>query len=529
MRVVNQSTTIGNFKISLTTIKRTFFVGLFVLVFNSFGATSASAQSTDVYITPDGGGNGVCTNNTHPPNWFNNSANWGNGSSQIGAGTVVHLCGTFNGSEGTTLLSAQGGGSSGRPVTILFENGTTLQSPAFTAAIDITTRQYLTVDGGTNGVIKNTANGTSLSLQRSQSTGVSASDCTPGCRITNLSIMDLYVRNSNDPLNGIDQTSIDAVSFLRAPGIRVDHNIVTNCGWCLSGFGSGMEIDHNDISKMDHGVASGCGGTCTNETVHDNHFHDMGQWDTTNNAYHHDGIHFFSEGGSAQGPLIYNNLFDGNLGVNTTAWIFIEGVSGGLGVHGAVIFNNVLLDSVNSAKIMLWMEGHGSSSNNSAFNNYFYNGNGMGMGMFVRGETNFSAKNNIVGIISYQGTSIVSGGVDNNIYYDSNADFGNNNLFGWNSSTVSSITTWRTLCGCDGAGKLATAAIINVANVGIIAAPSNAIGAGANLSYLGIPALNSDKNGNPRAKNGPWDAGAYNSGSSSAIIPPPTALKAIVN
>ena len=224
--------------------------------------------------------------------------------------------------------------------------------------------------------------------------------------MTKVAIRDLYVRNSNDPTNGVDQAAVNAITFLRAPGMRVDNNVLINCGWCINGFGSGVEIDHNDVSRMDHGVASGCGGTCTAVTVHDNHFHDMGQWDTTSNAYHHDGIHFFSEGGSAQNVLIYNNLFDGSLGVNTTAWIFMEGVDGGLGIHGAIIFNNVLTDSLTSGKTMLWMEGHGASSNNAAYNNYFYDGHGSGLGMFIRQEGNFTAKNNIAGIVSYQSTTI---------------------------------------------------------------------------------------------------------------------------
>ncbi len=425
------------------------------------------------------------------------------------------------------IAGSAGGGASGNSVSILFENGASLQSPAFTAGIDISGRHYITVDGGSNGVIKNTANGTNSSNHLSPTRGVLANDCTPGCRVTNLSITDLYVRNSNDPTNGIDQAAVNAITFLRAPGMHIDHNVLTNCGWCVNGFGTGMEIDHNNVSKMDHGVASGCGGTCTGESVHDNHFHDMGQWDTTNNSYHHDGIHFFSEGGSAQNVLIYNNLFDGSLGINTTAWIFMEGVDGGLGIHGAVIFNNVLTDSLSSGKTMLWMEGHGASSNNAAYNNYSYDGHGSGLGMFIRQETNFSAKNNITGIVSYQNTTL--GSVDHNIYYDANADFGNNNLFGWNGSTVASISSWRTLCGCDGAGQLTTSSLIN-AVAGLISSPSKATGTGSNLTSLGITALNTDKNGNPRPSSGAWDVGAYTSGGATTSVPdPPTSLKAVVN
>ena len=60
-------------------------------MFHAAAAMSVSAQASDVYITPDGGGSGVCTNNTHPPSWFNSSGNWGSGAAQIGAETVVHF------------------------------------------------------------------------------------------------------------------------------------------------------------------------------------------------------------------------------------------------------------------------------------------------------------------------------------------------------------------------------------------------------------------------------------------------------
>src|SRR3984893_17134985 len=115
-------------------------IGLSLLALGGLYASVASAQASNVYITPDGGGNGICTNNTHPPSWFNNSGNWGNGATQIGPGTIVHLCGTFVGAQGATMLTAQGSGSSGNPVTILFESGANLTSPAWsgvTGAIDI--------------------------------------------------------------------------------------------------------------------------------------------------------------------------------------------------------------------------------------------------------------------------------------------------------------------------------------------------------------------------------------------------------
>ena len=49
----------------------------------------------------------------------------------------------------------------------------------------------------------------------------------------------------------------------------------------------------------------------------------------------------------------------------------------------------------------------------------------------------------------------------------------------------------------------------------IIPASSDTVakGEGKNLTYLGIPALNVDMNGNARPATGPWDIGAYQCGS----------------
>ena len=139
MRVLIQYTKICSFKISLANIQRLILAGLVALVLSGLAATGASAQASNVYITQDGGGNGVCSSNVHNPAWFNNSANWGNSSSQIGPGTTVHLCGTFNAPAGAnSYLRFQGSGTSGNPITLLFETGAIVQAPYFSMKFSVT-------------------------------------------------------------------------------------------------------------------------------------------------------------------------------------------------------------------------------------------------------------------------------------------------------------------------------------------------------------------------------------------------------
>jgi len=199
---------------------------------------------------------------------------------------------------------------------------------------------------------------------------------------------------------GVLQTDISPVFFLHAPGMRVDHNTFSDCGWCINGYGtSGVEIDHNTVSKMDHGVASGPDAAGQDgQSIHDNDFSEMSQWDEPKGGYHHDGIHVFSDSGPNTHLMIYGNTFHGSLIKSTTAWTFSEGCNGcSYGVSQARIFNNTYVGSGNDGKIMIWMEARGQGTGNAVYNNYSYEGFGGGLGLFCRNENDFTAKNNIVG------------------------------------------------------------------------------------------------------------------------------------
>src|SRR5450432_3305302 len=82
-----------NFALISRTASRLMLLGLSLVVIYGLCAANASAQASNIYITPDGNATGNCTSNTHPPSWFNNSANWGSGAAQIGSGTKVLICG----------------------------------------------------------------------------------------------------------------------------------------------------------------------------------------------------------------------------------------------------------------------------------------------------------------------------------------------------------------------------------------------------------------------------------------------------
>src|SRR5258708_228264 len=167
-----------------------------LILFFLFTAFPAGAKDFYIAAKQAGTGSGTGCSTAKPYTWFNNVASWGTGASQIGPGTTVHLCGTFIGTAGQQLLSVRGSGTSTSPITIKFETNTVLAAPYWSSqgTINELGRSYIVIDGGTNGLIKNTANGTGRGYAK-DSRAIYAASCT-GCVVKNLTIADLYVRTS---------------------------------------------------------------------------------------------------------------------------------------------------------------------------------------------------------------------------------------------------------------------------------------------------------------------------------------------
>src|ERR1700675_3728816 len=167
----------------------------FGLIF-AFLVVALPAGAKDLYVAANqvSTGTGTGCSTAKSVAWFNATTSWGTGTAQIGPGTTVHLCGTFTGKPGQQLLIVRGNGTSSSPITIKFETNAILQAPYWSSqgAIYEVGRSYIVIDGGTNGLIKNTANGTGRAYVQ-QSRAIYATSCT-GCVVKNLTIADIYVR-----------------------------------------------------------------------------------------------------------------------------------------------------------------------------------------------------------------------------------------------------------------------------------------------------------------------------------------------
>jgi hypothetical protein len=245
----------------------------------------STVSAKDFYLSQGGSGTGVSCASPLDFSWFNNAANWGTGTAQIGPGTTVHVCGVNSVGANTNALIFQGDGASGNPITLLFEAGAIIQSPAFPdtgggagqgGGISMYGRNWITVDGGTNGIVQNTDNGDLLG-HVSVSTLVDGYNCN-NCTIKNLHMLNTYVKvkNGGGTAPG-DQQHSNTVS---GSHWSIHDNVIDNCGWCVfQNFKNGdtdTQIFNNEISHFGHALIYATSGAnaSSNFFLHDNRIHD---------------------------------------------------------------------------------------------------------------------------------------------------------------------------------------------------------------------------------------------------------------
>jgi hypothetical protein len=490
-------------------------------------------RATDLYIaqTATGGNTGADCGDALPYTFFNVSSNW---PSRIGPGTTVHICGTITAPAGaSSFLSFQGSGTNGNPITLKFENGAILTAPYWgtQGAITVNGVSYAVVDGGSNGIVQATANGTGLTYQQNGA-GVWLSNCS-NCEVKNLSISNIYVHNSLSDENGGGSYSI---YWLGGSNVTIDNNTVDDAKWCLYFAYPGgttisdVNIYSNTIYNCDHGVVVGDGNGNAilngSNSVHDNIIHDFSNWDDNQNGNHHDGIHVWAAhtGSQVTGLSIYNNYIYGQPGTHMNSHIYI---AGGIGtITGTYLFNNVMANPNSAAAPASgFIADYGTNTNilnNTMQGSSKSNTGGICILTYLSGNT---IRNNIcstvyVGIYVEPGSSI--GTSDYNDFYNlSSVAFDNSNWY-------STIADWRSAPGSpDVHGVSGNPLLSSTFQLGT---GSAAIGVGADLSSLGINALNLDKAGAQRPSGSVfWDMGAFQAGGSSSAPNPPSGLTAVVN
>lgn len=321
---------------------------LYLSLFFGMLLSSPLSKATDTYFaqTAAGAANGTsCANAyawTDGTHGINVAGNWI-------AGNVLHLCGTI-----ASNVTAQGDGTSGHVITIRFEPGAKFSTAAFSGSyIKPNGHSYLLIDGGTNGIIENTANGTLLANQVASTAIDMYQACGHDIEIKNLTIQNMYVRepnNTTDVSAGTNSEGILAIGC--GNNIHIHHNTINNahasvqlaCGHATC---TNWEVDHNTLSAFTWGVRTTTGNNSSvaldHVYIHDNDITITQNWCCNGANFHIDGL-FADASGSVDGAgsidflYQYNNYIHGDGGSpGPSGWIYDNQNN-----HHNYIFNNVL-------------------------------------------------------------------------------------------------------------------------------------------------------------------------------------------
>jgi hypothetical protein len=527
---------------------------LLVSVILIIGATMASAS--DIYLAQNaqGANTGADCADARAATFFNSSANWGTGAGQIGPGTTVHLCGTINGSAGGNGLTFQGSGASGNPITLKFESGAVLQAPywggggsSLGGAIIMNGVSYVTVDGGTNGLVRATLNGTpggacpggTCSSTAHDGNGIMFRNCS-NCALQNLEVGPIYKRTSTSDETTASSVGCRAVSKEgTCTNCMIQHNKLHDASSLIfydlpSGSDSNLSISYNDMHDTSAGVviAQGNGetGVLSSFSFNGNSVHDFASWnDHSSYNFHHDGIHVWTYTSALSGINIYDNHFYGDFG-SGTSWIYYEQYAGGTGAIN--IFNNLFnfkavpdpnLGAGGSRSIEL----EGNTVAAKIYNNTIYGLPATGTiasGIYMNATSAVpDLRNNIIGgtLEALLEGSRISTASNGNVY-----DFSGGSSItiggGYNGSNFSG---WQSACSCDGSSSATPPNLDSSYNISNIS--SSAYQRGDNLTGDPSAIIDRDLAGLARLSSGAWEAGAYTY-NLSGTVNPPTGLTAAV-
>jgi hypothetical protein len=226
-------------------------------------------------------------------------------------------------------------------------------------------------------------------------------------------------------------------------------------------------------------------------------------------------------GGGMSGVVEASNYIHGDFGLHNTTWIFNDDNTASM--SGFLIYNNLL---VNGSATHTANDGYiyGVPQGSFAYNNTIW-GNGLGGSIFLGlgNGANVTIVNNLIANVKGFTAAIAPITlIDYNQYMDQ-APWGCAAWFygGGPCSGQATFAAWKAACNCDAHGAYNAPLTVNAD--GTLQAGSPAIGAGVNLTSLGIAALNVDAAGHARPSVGGWDVGAYQA----SPPPPPTSLHGV--
>ena len=455
---------------------------------------AVDAHANAVYIAQNatGAANGSSAAAALPVSYFNSAGNWTSrapSGTQIGPGSIVHLVGTIS-----TSLTVQGSGAAGNSITILFEPNAVMSAPNWNGAVITCNRNFIVIDGGSNGVITATNQNTTSQLG---SNGISCNTVNT-VEIRNLTISNIYNKTTQADLAGSAGVGIN---FLYGSNLSAHDNIISNAGagifytYSITPASSNIQLYRNTISGCNWGIGSGSGGgnaVVDNFQIYNNDITMPGTiWDDPPDNNHHNGMYIWAAqpGSKVTNLQIYNNYVHGDAGAHSTAFIYVSANETGsiaIGLEGVLIYNNLIVATTAGASnggIFPSCDGFSVYNNTIVCTTSAQGGLAMREYTGNTPGTSGSIQNNI--LYNWQTTILTTGGVTNLT--------SSNNLANTNPNFVNGTSNFH------------------------LNASSPAINAGVNL----FSKFTTDKDGNARPSSGPWSIGAYVFGGSSTPTPTP--------
>jgi hypothetical protein len=449
------------------------------------------------------------------------------------------LCGTVSAPAGSTnYIQFNASGTSGAPTQIVFDAGAVLTATYWSgAAILIGHNNYITINGGPNGTIQATANGTGLANQQDNGIGVDCGSVNPCSNIIveYLTVANLYVHSCTTVIASCTDEgggNVEGIRIFGGSNDTVTGNTVHDTHWgitmlygSLAANSTNLLVYGNTVSNNDHGVIFGdqganstaTGSNCSN-AIYDNDISNFQPWDDAGDDFHHDGVHAWANNapGSNYYVCVYSNSLHGDGGYNFNSFIFMESAS-----QSSAVFNNILNLTANGQHGSSQCTGTGilgpaTGSGTNGISLGVYNNTVQGWStsdceaIGIQEQTSPTIENNIA-LTANAATYVASN--SGTVAWDYNTYF-NIGSGAWHFTTFSA---WQT-AGNDVHGQNANP---NLTASFTLNSGSPAIGAATNLTSLGITALDS---GAPqtfgasgscgtgclaRPSTGAWDAGAY--------------------
>ena len=477
-------------------------------------------SATTVYISQSGGAVSCGADGTQSTTALA-SVSWAT------SGTYK-LCGTI-----TSQVAIGAGGTSGTPLNLLFESGSSIQLPYCLGSGCINTNgySYVTIDGQNVGSIGSTNNGSASLGYANQISGegiygAAASHVT----IKNLTIGPIYVHdNTGNDTSGQSSAEIYFGNDAGNSNLTIDHNTLHDADMGITVNASSMTVSNNTVYNNNWMMLLGCPiATCSGDFVFGNTASGFSAWDTTSGAFHHNFVHAYGNStGTVSNIYVYNNVIHAD-GVSATSWLFFSEAS--ITLNNQYLFNNVIFaTATSSAGIDLGALGSNwLVANNTIIGVYptgaMIQGNCLATWKAV---TSFTAENNIITTcggsqMNFVSPVPVSPVVDFNVYAQENP--GASYPWGYNGAQITTLAGWRTAAGgscpstgfdCHGSYSALASTVLNN-TTGVIVGGGPANGTGANLystcngqANPGLGALCYDAAGVARPASGAWDVGAY--------------------